>query len=426
MNIVIVSDAGEPDGASTKIAILSARALAERGHDILYVHAVGAASRLLDHPNIRVHAMGLRDVWQEANPLRAAATGVWNGRAAGWLAALLATVPRRTVVHLHHYTRALSPAVLKVAGQSGLPWAFTLHDYVIACPNGLYYDHRAARPCTVHPLSARCAATACDGQGAAHKLVRLARLAATRRALAARRRPLTLICPSAFARDVARPLLPDDTRAVVVPNPVDIEQAPPAPVAHNRRILFMGLLAREKGVGVLAAAARQAGAELAFVGAGPYEAELRRINPDAAILPWPATRAEVLAHMDTARAIAFPSLWYEPFGLSAMEALARGIPLVTTATTALSGAIDDGVDGFLTRAGDVDSLAAALTALRDDAVAERVGLAAWTRYWQNPSTPARHAERLLGVYRTMLAAVDAGVETVTDTDIDPETEVPAV
>ncbi|MGQ9370726.1 glycosyltransferase family 4 protein [Azospirillum sp. ST 5-10] len=426
MNIAIVSDYGEVDGASTKIAILSARALADRGHDVLYVHAVGATSPLLDHPRVRVHAMGLRDVWTERNPLRAAAQGIWNGEAAGRLAALLADAPRRTVVHLHHYTRALSPAVLKAAGQSGLPWAFTLHDYFIACPNGLYYDHGTARACARRPLSAACATASCDHQGTARKLVRVARQAATQRALAARRRPLTLICPSAFARDAVRPMLPADTRAVVVPNPVDIEQAPPAPVAGNRRVVFMGLLAREKGVGVLAAAARAAGVELAFVGAGPYESELRRINPDAAFLPWPKTRAGVLEQMDRARAIAFPSLWYEPFGLSAMEALARGIPLVTTRTTALADVIDDGIDGFLTQAGDVESLAGALRALGDDTVAARVGAAAWERYWRNPSTPARHAERLLGVYRTMLAAPEAGIATAPLFDDDTEADTAPV
>jgi len=405
LNIVIVNDYGDvKSGAPTKIAVISARELVKQGHRVYFVHAAGPRSIILDHPNIRVHDLGLRDVWQERNPVRAAVSGVWNAAAGTALGRILADLdPRDTVIHLHQYTRSLSPVALKVAAESGVAWAVTLHDYFLVCPNGVYYDHHAGHVCSVKPLSLKCATTNCDVLSGRHKLVRLARQAATVRALAMRQQPLSVISPSPFARDVARPFLPGDSRYFVVPNPVDVECAPRAPVAGNRKFLFIGRLSPEKGVGVLAAAAKRAGVELSFVGAGPYEEALRVINPDAEFLPW-TTRSDVFAHMDRARAIIFASLWYEPFGLSAMEAIARGVPLVASGSTALQNVITNGENGFLVEPGSVESLAQALSALKDAAVADRVGQAAWERYWHDPSTPARHAERVAAVYETMLAA----------------------
>ncbi len=70
--------------------------------------------------------------------------------------------PGPVVIHLHQWTRAFSPAILPVLFGTGLPVAITLHDYFLACPNGVYYRFDRAEPCTLTPLSARCVAAPCD------------------------------------------------------------------------------------------------------------------------------------------------------------------------------------------------------------------------------------------------------------------------
>ena len=58
------------------------------------------------------------------------------------------------------------------------------------------------------------------------------------------------------------------------------------------------------------------------------------------------THAEVLAEMAAHDVFAFPSL-FEGFGLVLLEAMAMGLPVITTAHTAAPDLIDEGVEGFI-------------------------------------------------------------------------------
>ena len=71
---------------------------------------------------------------------------------------------------------------------------------------------------------------------------------------------------------------------------------------------------------------------------------------------------------------AVPSLWEEPFGLVAAEAMMRGTAVVATCTGGLSEQVRPGETGLLVPAGDADALAAALLRiLKDRSLAEDMG-----------------------------------------------------
>jgi glycosyltransferase involved in cell wall biosynthesis len=63
-----------------------------------------------------------------------------------------------------------------------------------------------------------------------------------------------------------------------------------------------------------------------------------------------------------------PSLWAEPLGLSAVEAIVRGVPVVASAVGGYAETVEPGVTGLLCRNGDVDDLARCL----DDVARGRV------------------------------------------------------
>jgi len=402
MRAVIVSDFGDVTGGAAKVAILSARGLAERGVKVMFLCAIPPIDPLLSHGNIEVRCLDLRNVWEQSSRLAAMKQGIWNAEAARRMTAALRAVGREdAIVHFHQWTKSFSPSAIAAAGRAGHAVAISLHDYFAVCPNGAYYHFGHQVPCRVEPLSPACIGTNCDARSYAHKLVRVCRQGAIRWALERVASPLNAIHVSAFAKRVAEPLLPRGVRSFVVPNPVDAKWRPAVEASRNRSYLFVGRLTPEKGCVQAAKAARAAGVPITFLGSGPAEPAIRAACPEARIVPWGSADA-VAEALASARALLFPSLWFETSGLVVAEALARGVPAVVSRATAAADLIADGRSGLLVDPGDVDGLRACVERLRDDVLVDRMGQAAYESYWRDPPDRARHAETLLRVYREIL------------------------
>ncbi|BCB20081.1 glycosyltransferase family 4 protein [Bosea sp. ANAM02] len=401
MRAVIISDFGSVNGGAAKVAIESARGLAEAGVQIVFACAIGPVSERLDHPLIHVERFPGEEIWQVGSKLAAARQGIWNAQAHAFLRKLLAGQPRgETLVHLHQWTKAFSPAAIAAAGDSGLPVAVTMHDYFSFCPVGGYFDFRANAVCRRRPMSPGCMTSNCDRASYLHKLVRVARQFGSDRAMRRLEAPL-FIHVSDFARQFAEPFLPPQARHVVVENMMEAQRRPAVDAARNRHALFLGRFTQEKAADVLAMAARDADAPVRFVGEGPLASEIARLNPQAEIRGW-VPAGQVFAEIAQARCLVLPSIWYEPGPLVIAEARSLGVPVVLARTTGPASWVIDAEDGILVDGGDVAGLSAALVRLKDDDCAGAMGAAAYRRYWADPLTMERHVRRTIESYRGLV------------------------
>ena len=162
MRVVIVSDFGRVNGGAAKVAIESARALAEAGVEVVFACAIGPVSERLIHHNIKIARFEGHEVWAVGSKWAAAKQGIWNAPAGAFLASLLASQPKGTVVHLHQWTKAFSPTAIAAAADSGFPVVITCHDYFSFCPVGGYFDFREGKPCQRAPMSLSCITRNCD------------------------------------------------------------------------------------------------------------------------------------------------------------------------------------------------------------------------------------------------------------------------
>jgi UDP-glucose:(glucosyl)LPS alpha-1,2-glucosyltransferase len=156
-----------------------------------------------------------------------------------------------------------------------------------------------------------------------------------------------VITVSTFLRGRLLNNIPNPTRIPgVLPNCIDLREIPPPPAERDPVILFAGRVVADKGADTFVAACARAlpqlpGWRAEMIGAdrfGPDSPEtpfLRALRPKAqeagVVMAGYRPHAEVLAAMSRAAIVVVPSRWAEPFGLTALEALACGAALLCSA-----------------------------------------------------------------------------------------------
>lgn len=399
--IVIATDSARLNGGTAKVAVTEARGLVAAGYRVIFFAPTGPVDPALADSGAEVICLNEPDLLDDPNRLRAMGRGLWNRGAVRALREVLAPLdPARTAIHAHSFSRALSPALGPVLSGAGFPALFTMHEYFLACPNGGFYDYRREEICTRRPLGSACLSTNCDARSGLHKAWRVARQAALRGpgGLPGKLRHIAYI--SRTQLDMMRPYLPRTARLHHILNPVELDlSAPRIRAEQNDIFLFIGRLMPEKGALDFARAARAAGVRAVFLGAGPEQEAIRAVNPRAELMGWVGPE-EVARWLSWARALVFPSVWPEPFGLVAAEALSRGIPVIAGRWNAAREMIEDGVNGVVYPRRD--ALAAALDTFRDETRVAAMSHAAHARRSSYAASPAAHCARVVEVLEEVM------------------------
>lgn len=395
-NVIIATDHAQVNGGQTKVAIDTARLLADAGIEVAFFAAVPPVAKSLHHPRIRLEILEQADILSEKNRALAAARGIWNRTAARRLRALAAEFdPATTVLHTHGFIKALSASIGPVLTSGPLPSVFTMHDYFLACPNGGFFDYQRNEICSRKAMGFSCLTTNCDARKPVHKAWRVARQAVISGPGRMPRGFKDVICISETQRRILEPYLGKETRLHHVPNPVDMDGSAASSGRAKSLFVFVGRLSPEKGGLLFAEAAKVAGVKAVFVGDGPDAAEIRIRYPEFEVTGW-VEPSEVQSWIGRAKVLVFPSLWREPFGLVALEALGRGVPVVAGAWNAAAEIVRDGENGVIFDTPTVESLVAALHRVDNVPPVDPAP-------YRTANSPAAHLDRLMEVYDQVLA-----------------------
>jgi len=307
---------------------------------------------------------------------------------------------RPDVIHVHNTFPLISPSLYWAAERAGVPVVQTLHNFRLLCPQAmLLRDGRVCEDC-VGRLPWRGALRACYRDSVAQSAA-LTGMLALHRAIGTWRHKVTrYVALNEFCRrKFIEGGLPAE-RIAVKANFVDL----PAPEGGPRNgVLFVGRLSAEKGIHVLADAARLAPAlDIDVIGAGPDEAPLlglpnvhRHGFRDA---------AGVRGAMARAAWLVMPSIWYENFPRTLVEAYAAGLPVVASRLGALADLVRDGETGLLFTPDDAADLAARLHwAAAHPAEMARMGQAARAEY-ETHYTADINYRQLLAIYYEAIKA----------------------
>ncbi len=179
-----------------------------------------------------------------------------------------------------------------------------------------------------------------------------------------------------------------------------------AELAPNGEVLagYVGRLAPEKRIDLLAQVATLPGVRLVVVGSGPADAAARRAMPAAVFLG--QRQGEELARIYASLDVFVHSGPHETFGQTLQEAAASGLPVVAPAAGGPIDLVGDGVTGFLVPPRDPSALADAVARLAaDPGLRARQGRAARQRVLGRTWTAL--GDELIGHYEAVLRAGSA-------------------
>ena len=162
---------------------------------------------------------------------------------------------------------------------------------------------------------------------------------------------------------------------------------------------YVGRLATEKRVDLLAGITALDGVRLVIVGAGPAEAALRQQLPGAVFLG--ERRGEELAAIYASLDVFVHSGPYETFGQTLQEAAASGLPVVAPAAGGPLDLVEDEVTGYLVPPSDPGAFTAAVARLAADPATRAAFGAAGRRKVLGRTWPAL-TEELTGHYAAVL------------------------
>jgi glycosyltransferase involved in cell wall biosynthesis len=315
----------------------------------------------------------------EANPVGVGATGPfaaapWNPVAAKRVRRVAERF-RPDVAHVHNTWFAMSPAALTPLRRLGIPVVMSLHNYRLTCAAGTLF--RNGRPCEdcvgSHPWHAvehRCYRGSRPSSAVAAATIALHRRRGTWRTEVDRFLALTEFGRQEFIAAG----LPDD-RIIVKSNSVDDPGPRPQPPSASDTVVFLGRLSEEKGITTLLEAWRRMSPDLrlVIVGAGPLEATARQQAGGAVEFLGAQPTEAVTSLLLSARALVFPSIWFEGQGLVALEAAAAGLPVLLSDLGAMTELFAPEATDLLFPAGDATALEGRLLRLGDDAFVDSWG-----------------------------------------------------
>lgn len=312
------------------------------------------------------------------------------------------------VIHLHNFFSTASPAIIRTAAHAGIPLVMTLHNFRLVCANALLFrNQKPCEDCLSQPIPVSGIRHGCYHDSHLQTAVVSAMTESHRYLRTWQSKVSQYIVLTEFAKQRflnSRLGLRAD-QMTVKPNFVfDAGSGDP-----NRRepyFLYVGRLVEEKGVRILLQAARQEAFPLVMIGEGPLEDLVRETCQQTSHVQYLGRqdKAGVLQALKTAKALLFPSLWYEGFPMTIAEALSCGTPVIASNIGGLPEIVQDERNGLLFQPGDAEDMIDKIRTLQEMESADFTTFCGNAREsYLRDYTPETNYRQLLAIYKRALA-----------------------
>jgi glycosyltransferase involved in cell wall biosynthesis len=253
------------------------------------------------------------------------------------------------IVHIHNFFPILTPSVFKAAKDSGAKVIHTLHNYRIWCISGLLYRNN-------YGICEDCLKNNYSIAGILNKCYRNSFIQSILAQKAFWFYKITKVFDNnidyyfvltSFQKDKLKSLGVNDNKILINPNSIDV---PFNIKKEKENYVYVGRLEQSKGIVELLRAWKQLDEKfvLVIIGSGELEDTLKKeFKSKNIIFKGKCSREETLENISRSKYLIQSSFLYETFGLTILEAMSFGVPVIGFDIGTRSNLIIDEVNGFL-------------------------------------------------------------------------------
>ncbi len=312
------------------------------GEDVVFQHEFSALEKCLGTGNVFKYVVYNDDI----NIFKLLFT-IWFSRKHYNNIYKLVSENKIDLVHVHNFYPLLTPSVFRAAKKAGAKTIQTLHNYRWWCISGIFYRNN----CGICEL---CAHKKFPYFGIIHKCYRNSFLQSIFTALALFFYKLTnqikhidkFFVLSDSERKKIIELGISSEKIIFKPNFVEVES-----VVHDGKkdYIYVGKLDESKGVLELLKTWKKLDKKyvLRLIGEGELSNRSDALKSDNIIFLGKLDNKDTLKEIAKARYLISPSLMFETFGLTVLEAMSLGVPVIGFNIGTRLEFIKDGVNGFI-------------------------------------------------------------------------------
>ena len=329
---------------------------------------------------------------------------IWNIRAASKLRRAIREF-RPDIIHCHNLHFGIGPIAIRVASKRGIPFTLTLQNFRLLCPSatlaldGALFTDSLGRSFPWGAIRRKVY------RNSALLSFWLAFIIWFHKKIGTWKKVDAYIVLTDFARSIfvhSSFAMPAEKIAIKA-NSVDFLPSPFA--ERGEHFLFVGRLSMEKGIPLLLDVFGQTGITLRIAGEGPLEPLVREAALRHSNIQYlgPLSREQVRMEMSACTALVFPSIWYEGFPLTILEAFASGTPVIASNLGAMASMIVHGYNGLHFSPGNAVAFGEQVAAWKGMGRKEReVYVRNASATYQADYTTEKNRDKLMAIYDNLL------------------------
>lgn len=397
MKIALFHNSYQIRGGEDSMFELEARALRALGHEVLEYHVDNASS--IGNADLR-------------SKIKTALQAPHSNESRSSIEQFIAT-HTPDISHVHNWFPIISPSIFEAHANRKTPIVQTLHNYRLGCASANF--RRSGSDCSLCRPGANTAALR-------HKCYRgsLAGSLTWKRVMDRGWREGTFtqqvdayLCPSQIVYKRHKDMGLPESKLRIVPNacPDPLSDKAAQTTSNSRfEVVFAARLVPEKGTHILIqawtmiAANLRKKAHLTIIGDGPERPQLESLATGIESIRFmgECSHAETLSHFRQSDLLVCPTLWAEPFGLTVIEAMGAGIPVIASNIGGPAELIDNENNGLLVPPADALEFSKAIAiCIQAPERAKQMGKHA-RRVFEECYTEQAHAEALTHTFKEII------------------------